>query len=232
LFSLRTESHDVVWWENPEGSPLNMEPLRIDPANDESQDFPLPVPIPPFRTIRVVPEFEFLGPFPVFEPCTVVVNVDDPDSPLLSVQVSPNPAVEVVITVFLNGIPPPGVVVTTEITGEWHATGKPDNAGCTAVEPNKFKVPVKISSSPPGMEITHDATQGTVQIKTEQPVALQESASVTGGWISTGVAQLFSKVAEQQAAFFRQIKEIGGRRAGYGNGLLWQAANEHDDRSS
>src|SRR6188768_370419 len=66
LFSLRTESHDVVWWENPEGSPLNTEPLRIDPANDESQDFPLPVPIPPFRTIRVVPEFEFLGPFPVF----------------------------------------------------------------------------------------------------------------------------------------------------------------------
>jgi hypothetical protein len=214
LFTVAPKAHDVVWFENPDGLPFSKEPLRIDPVNDEANDLPFPAPVLPFRTIGVVPEFELLfsasGPVIYEEPCTVFVNVDDPDSPLLSVHVSPSPALAVVITVILNTIPPPGVVVNTEITGEWHATGKPDNSGCTAVMPNLFKVPVRISSSPPGIEITHDETQGTVQIKTEQPVALQESTSVTGGWISTGIAQLFSKVADQQAAFYRTIKEVGG----------------------
>jgi hypothetical protein len=210
LSAIPLNAHNVVWFENPEGAPSSTAPLRMDPANDEANDIRLPVPFPPFRTIRVVPDFEFFGPIPFEEPCTVFVNVDDPDSPLLSVEVSPSPALEVVITVYLNGIPPPGAVVTTEITGEWHATGEPADSGCTATEKHIFKVPVRISSSPPGMEITHDEKQGTVEIKTEQPVALQESTTVTGGWISTGVAQVFSKLADQQATFFRQIKEIGG----------------------
>jgi hypothetical protein len=202
LFTAGLKAHVVTWWENPLAAEFDPPALRLDPLYDESLDlldFPVPLDLPPFRTFTVLPEF--------FEPCLVSVTINPPKEPFLGIRISENPAQVVVVAVYLKDQPPRDHV-ETEITGEWHATGEPQDRGCNGS--NTFTVPMDISLIPLPFDIFFDPEAETVNIDTREQVGLQESSDVTGGWITRGIGQIFSVKPDDHAAFYRPTKRIGG----------------------
>jgi RHS repeat-associated protein len=122
LLAARLEAHDVVWPDNPDGKQPQKPMLLYFPG--------------PEVKIRIKPESGEL--------CTVQVNVPAVNSTLISAAVSgPNPALEVSVAVRALRAPANGSETIT-ISGTWQATGLPQNAGCTAVNPNPFSVTVRV----------------------------------------------------------------------------------------
>ena len=169
----------------------------------------------PFETIKVFPDSQLLPFFGFFtEPCTVFVNMDPPKNPLLGISVAPNPALEVDVDVYLKDLPPANQLIEAEVTGEWHATGKPDNSGCDAVVPNKFTVPINIIFNAPKWFIGYDELSEKVEIDTQHPIAVQGSIDLNGPWMTLGIGQNFSFAPEAEVYFFRGIKKMGGNLLG------------------
>src|SRR5437660_1637168 len=92
LSTCAIQAHNVIWAENQDGfpfipgAPLTPSPLSIDIYQEDL--FSLN---PPSAIIQIVPDygFEEVGapiPIPFFEPCTVYVDIDPPESPLLGVE--------------------------------------------------------------------------------------------------------------------------------------------------
>lgn len=181
-------AHDVVWWEDPDG---------LAPGN--AMDFYYPMEV--FDFIGVVPSDK--------EPCTVTVNLDPPTSTLISAQVlEPNPANEVDILVRILRAPN-GNSETATVSGEWHATGLPKDAGCTAVMPNKFSVPIVVLGRLPLWRVMV-GTGKMIKIDAGLDCTLQAADSLVGRWINVGKGQSFTLGADMPTQFFKRFKRVGG----------------------
>ncbi|HKI70567.1 MAG TPA: hypothetical protein VKA67_13335 [Verrucomicrobiae bacterium] len=188
------EAHEVVWFENPFGiKPTNAMVLYYGP--DECGN-------PDYGEIGIVPS--------VFEPCTVVVNVDQPSSPTISVHFEQgvNTANQVWIEVDVEGLGP--ATVNTVITGEWHATGLPANNYCDAISPNYFSVPVVVKRSPFWI-ISRIVALRMIKIDTGGVLSgLRSSSTLNGRWLNVGMGTSFTLKAENNAQFFKGTTKLGG----------------------
>ncbi|MBU6401839.1 MAG: hypothetical protein KGS61_16095 [Verrucomicrobia bacterium] len=187
------QAHEVVWWEDPDGwAPTN------------TMDFYYPS---EFR--------EYIGVVPSSgEPCTVVVNVNPPTSTLVSaIVLPPNPdnEVDILVTILRQ---PNGLSETATITGEWHATGLPDNAGCTAVTPNQFTVPILVIGTNLLWRVGLAGDGRSFMIDAGINCALQAADSLSGPWINIGQGQKFTVNIDTPAMFFQRFKWLGGILSG------------------
>lgn len=193
----KLQAHEVVWWEDPDGT-LPGNPVDFYYPEEE------------FDVVGVVPGFDgFLGPIPLFEPCIVQVNLSPVNSTLVSAQISgANPANEVDIFIRVLRAPVGGQETAT-VSGEWHATGEPAGNNCTAVMPNQFTVPITVLGPPPDWKWMLLPNQ---QLKLDAGFhcALQWSSSLSGPWLNIGEGQTFTLSTEMPSGFFNRTKHLGG----------------------
>lgn len=194
-FPLR--AHEVVWWDNLYTGDPSI-PLVFALNDEDIKDLIVDEPVVDY--VGVVPTY--------LEPCTVQVNLDPVNSEYISATVlAPNPAVWVDIAVRVLRVPPPGQTIKTKISGEWHATKE---SGCTAVEPNRFEVPIVIAVELPWVFGWSAMRAGFLQLQTPSKVALQCGPTVNGPWWNIGVGNNFELEPEGQYKFFRGIQKQGG----------------------
>jgi hypothetical protein len=137
-----------------------------------------------------------------------LVNLDPPTSSLLSAQVlPPNPGNEVDILVTLLR-KPNGSVETATVTGEWHATGSPANAGCTAVTPNRFAVPIVVYAPPPLWRLAASPGGQSINIDAGIDSALRAAPSLLGPWLNFGKGQKFTIPVDMPFMFDRTLSRF------------------------
>ena len=186
------QAHTVVWWENPLGnSPSN----TLAFAPDEF-----------YAYVKVLPTY--------LEPCTVVVNLNQQASTLISAQVlPPNPANKVWIRVLVLR-PPVNHFETATLSGEWHATGLPVGYGCTATNPNPFTVPISVTDQELRFQIGLSINQQSVKLDSGYYSALLAGSCVTGPFRDIGVGTSFSLPLDMPMKFFQRSKPIGNLLGG------------------
>lgn len=186
------QAHDVIWWENPDGS---------SPTNVSGFYYPIEV----FDYISVVPSKD--------EPCEVLVNLDPVNSTLIRAQaLPPNPSNDVVILIRALR-PPNGNSETVNVRGEWHATGLPAGLDCSSGT-NQFTVPIMIIGSPPVWHVLPAKDGRMISIDTGIDCALQAAESVTGPWLNVGKGQTFTVSSEMPVTFFQRLRRLGGLVSG------------------
>jgi hypothetical protein len=182
-------AHEVIWWQDPDGS-----------APGNKMDFYYPAEF--YDYITVAPSSG--------EPCTVVVNLDPLNSTLISAQVlPPNPANVVDIRVLVLR-PANGSFETATITGEWHATGLPLDNDCTALTPNKFSVPIVVLGRSPLWRFTLAVDRQSIGIDAGFDCALQATDSLTGPWLNVGKGQMYKINFDMPVRFFQRFTRLGG----------------------
>ncbi len=201
------EAHDVVWWENPAGYyPSNSMVLYF--GLDDCGD-------PDYGEIGIVPSAN--------EPCTVQVNLDPTTSPAIHTSFANgfNTGNAVWIYVDVNPFAGPGPV-NTVVSGEWHATGSPANAGCTATNPNPFSVQITVKRFTP-LKIWLDPRPGMLWLDTGGILSgLRASDSLLGPRYNLGLGSNFTIMADQTMQFYRTTHRLGSAVGGIitdGSGL-------------
>ena len=190
----KIQAHDVVWWEDPDA-----------PASSKGMDFYFPM--EDHDTFGVVPSSDEL--------CTVVVNLNPPDSTLIAAQVlPPNPGNEV--DIFVRVLREPvGASETATLTGEWHATGLPKDSGCTAVMPNLFTVPIVVKRSIPLWHVSPKAAGRLIDIDTGLDCALRAAESPLGPWLTVGKGKAFTINSDETPfSLFTRLRRVGGLVSG------------------
>jgi hypothetical protein len=197
----RLTAHEVVWWENPDGFlPGNVMGLYYDASRTEQGE-----------------QYIYVRPSNVWEPCTVGVNLSPPSSSLIKAKVvSANPTNEVIIAVSAARAPE-GRSESATLSGEWHATGLPANAGCTATNPNPFMVTVTVFSERPRLIFDGPGPGPTPRGRTlkldtfdGRPMGLQASEGPGEPWYNVGVSSSFTLFTVKSNQFFRGIIDLGG----------------------
>ena len=193
------QAHDVIWWENPFGSfPSN--PMELEFGLDDCG-------FPDYGEIGIVPS--------VGEPCTVVVNLDPPASSAIKTSFAGGISTANEVWIYVDVNPFMGVRdVNTTVTGEWHATGSPANAGCTATNPNPFSVPITVKT-PILWKIFLSTMPGMVQIDTGGVLwGLRASSSLTGPWYNVGYGSNFNIMADQTTQYYKATHRFGSAFGG------------------
>lgn len=195
FFGLGTaRAHDVVWWENPTGfAPSN--PMK----------FYYPDQFSGYVDVEPV----------LYEPCTVVVNLNPSGSSLISaVVLGPNPGVDVKIRVLILR-PPSNHLETATLTGEWHATGLPPGNGCDAVNPNAFSVPITVSDQTPPWKFKPIGGVSWMNLDAGYNSGLQMSDCISGPWTGVGIGQMYKVYTGRDEGYFQHTTLLGGLTGGY-----------------
>lgn len=193
------QAHDVIWWENPWGG---------TPGNTMQLNFGLDdCGYPDYGEIGIVPS--------VGEPCTVVVNLDPTTSPVIKTSFAGGNNVGNSVWVYVDVSPFAGPgPVSTVVSGEWHATGLPANAGCTATNPNPFSVPITVTKPKP-WRIWLGATPWTVQLDSGGTMfGLRSGDTLKGPWYNIGLGSTFTLPADQSAQFYKSTHRLGSAFGG------------------
>ena len=193
------QAHDVIWLESF-FDPFGNSPMELNFGPDAKGN-------PDSATIAVLPSAD--------EPCIVEVNLDPTTSPAIATSFVGG--VSVANAVFINVTVQPIMAtgtVTTVVSGEWHATGSPSNAGCTATNPNPFSVPVTIKNPRP-WKIEPGIMPWTVQIDTIGTLTgLRSANTLAGPWYNIGFGSNFTVTSDQSAQFFKGTHQLGSAFGG------------------
>jgi hypothetical protein len=193
------QAHDVLWWENvldPSGSSPMVLYFGLDDCG-----------YPDYGMIGIVPS--------IGEPCIVAVNLDQPTSSAITTSFANGTSVGNAVWIYVDVKPFAGMgTVNAVVSGEWHATGFPGNAGCTATNPNPFSVPITIKSPLP-WRIMPGIAPWTVQIDTRGILSgLRAAESLKGPWYNVGFGSNFTLSADQNLQFYKGTHRLGSAFGG------------------
>lgn len=162
------------------------------------------------------PDYGWIGIVPsVGEPCTVQVNLNPPTSSAITTGFVGGISTANAVWVYVDVNPSAGpTTINTVVSGEWHATGYPAGAGCTATNPNPFSVPVTITL-PPLWRISPGVMPWTVQIDTRGILSgLRSADSLKGPWYNIGFGTNFTLISDQSSQFFKGTHRLGSAFGG------------------
>src|SRR5580765_5668690 len=192
------QAHDVIWLENLMSFGNN--PMVLNFGLDECG-------YPDYGMIGIVPS--------IGEPCTVAVNLNPPTSSAITTSFAGGVSVGNAVWIYVDVKPFAGMGdVNTVVSGEWHATGSPPDAGCTATNPNPFSVPITIKLPRP-WRIWPGTMPWTVQIDTLGTLSgLRAADSLSGPWYNVGFGSNFTVTSDQKLQFYKGTHRLGSAFGG------------------